>query len=133
MIYGDTSCKLDVTRTLALVQCIKVASDRHLMRSLQVSGTLAMLKYMFEVAGQVLLTQSLSRYIMILNHHHNSSSPYVHALLAMQKAQIEGHQRSIHPDQGYCKGVIGSLVWALVLDFLCKTKGVSDDEVIAHL
>ena len=85
--------KLDITRT-ALVQRI-ITSDRRLMRSLQASGALAMLKYRFEVAGQVLLDTSSSRYIL---KHHESSSPDVHALLATQKAQIEGYQRSIRPD-----------------------------------
>jgi hypothetical protein len=84
--------KLDITRT-ALVQRI-ITSDRRLMRSLQASGTLAMLKYRFELAGEVLLDTS-SRYIL---KHLESSSPDVHALLATQKAQIEGYQRSIRPD-----------------------------------
>jgi hypothetical protein len=42
------------------VEGLLITSDCRLMRSLQASGALAMLKYRFEVAGQVLSVSNIS-------------------------------------------------------------------------
>ena len=85
--------KMDIERT-SFVQRV-ITSDRRLIRSLQASGALAMLKQKFEVAGQVSLDTSSSRCIL---KHHESCSSEVHALLAKHKAQIEKYQQSLRPD-----------------------------------
>ncbi|KAK2465908.1 hypothetical protein APHAL10511_001549 [Amanita phalloides] len=84
---------LDVAKT-TLVQHI-ITTDRRLIRSLQATGALAMLRQKFGEAGRVLLDTSSTRYIL---KHHESSSSAARGFLAAQKVQMENYRRTIGQD-----------------------------------